>query len=729
MVILFVVTSFLTAALLFLVQPMVGRMVLPAFGGSPQVWTTSMLFFQVALLVGYGYTHLTTTRLHRRVQPWVHLGVAALPVLLLPIALTVVPSGGGGIRPSIELLSGLTLGVAAPFVLVATSGPLIQRWFSWTSHPQSHDPYFLYSAGNVGSAAGLLGYPFILEPAMSIESQSRLWALGYVTAVVLLAACAIVVRQVRRPDAPDPHGRSGTGPWGDASGKAPLYDPVTTKSVERRRTARWILLSFIPSSLMLAVTSLISTDIAAAPLLWIVPLGTYLLTFTVAFSGWGPTALRWGTAITPVVVLAAVSIRSAGSPILIALAVQVLLVLVGGIVAHGLLAADRPPAHQLTRFYLLVAVGGALGGVFNSLIAPLVFPTVFEYGITVALLAGLVVRWREPITGAANWHPAFRLSAMLLLVVVPLIWYVLFATSLFAIATPGRILIAVLVAIPLLTALRTSAALGMGIVLIALAPQVLPLVHSDVVERTFFGIHRVVSDGDSRWLVHGTTVHGTQDTSSYEARRTAVSYYHPDQPFGDIMRLVDGEPSVGVLGLGAGGIAAYGEAGQTLTFHEIDPAVVEIARTWFTFLKDTPAEVDVVVGDGRLTIGESDVPYGLLVMDAFTSDAVPVHLLTVEAFESYLDRLDADGLIAVNISNRYLDLRPVLAAIVAELDLDGVYAYGDGAPDGATPSQWVAIARSAATLDQLRSQGWNELPAEQVLWTDQRSSLFSVLVR
>jgi hypothetical protein len=728
MVLLFVVTSFLTASLLFLVQPMVGRMVLPAFGGSPQVWTTSMLFFQVALLVGYGYTHLTTTRLPRRAQPWMHLAVACLPLLVLPIALTVAPSGGGGLTPSFELLAGLTVGVAAPFVLVATSGPLLQRWFSWTSHPNAHDPYFLYAAGNVGSAVGLLAYPFLLEPTLTIDEQSRLWAAGYGAALVLLATCALVVQRSRVAVAVPASGVDDGLPASPAADPGASEPAEPDEPVDWRRASRWVLLAFIPSSLMLAVTSLMSTDIAAAPLLWIVPLGVYLLTFTVAFSAWGPTALRWGMFAAPLVILAAVAVRSEGAPILLALTVQVLLVFVGGVVAHGLLAADRPPPALLTRFYLLVAVGGALGGLFNSLVAPLVFPTVLEYGVTVALLVGLVVQWREPLTGATTWTPALRIPAMLLVFLIPLAWFLLFATSITGLPGPLRASIGLLVAIPLLTPLRASGALGIGLALIALMPQLLPLAESDVVERTFFGVHRVVTEGDTRQLIHGTTIHGMQVITTPETRRQANSYYHPDEPFGDAARLVTAGHTVGAVGLGAGEIATYGRAGQRWVFHEIDPAVVAIARSRFTFLEDSAATIEVVVGDGRLTLAESATRFDAVVIDAFTSDAIPVHLLTVEAFDSYLDVLSSDGVLVVNISNRYLDLLPVLAAVADELGLHGQYSSGDGSPEGATPSRWVVLARDAETLAPLQSSGWESLPPDRVLWTDQRSSVLSVLL-
>jgi hypothetical protein len=633
--------------------------------------------------------------------------------------LHVVPSGAGGVMPGLELLIGLTLGVAAPFILIATSGPLVQRWFSWTTHPQAHDPYFLYAAGNIGSAAGLLAYPFLLEPRLSIDDQSLLWAAGYLLAVLMLAACALVVFKHRAISA-----------TADRHLEAPArQSEEPNPHVGVRRAARWILLAFIPSSLMLSVTTMLSTDIAAVPLLWIAPLGLYLLTFTVAFSKYGERSLQLARLATPLVLLAALTFRPPGTPVMLAMSIQLVLVIVGGTLAHGMLAADRPATYDLTRFYLLVAVGGALGGLFNSLLAPLLFPTTLEYGVTVLLVLGLVIRWRVPVAGAETWPPLVRVPISLLIALLPFVLFVLFSTTVSDASFLVKAGFGVLVAVPLMTRVRFSGALGLSLAVLALLPQVMPLLTSEYVERTFFGVHRIVADGETKQLIHGTTVHGTQDFSSDAARRRAISYYHPDEPFGDVMRIVGERSDIGVLGLGAGGIAAYGREGQTLVFHEIDAAVVDIAWTSFTYLDETEADVEVILGDGRLTLDGVNGRYGLLVMDAFTSDAVPVHLLTLEAMSSYLDSIQEDGLIAVNISNRYLDLAPVLSAIRAELGMDGVMAAGDGEPEGATPSRWLVLARDPNTLAPLREAGWSEIPERQVLWTDQRSSLWQVVIR
>ncbi|MGH9379446.1 MAG: fused MFS/spermidine synthase [Thermoanaerobaculia bacterium] len=712
MTILFTAVSVLSAALLFLLQPMVARMMLPAFGGSPQVWTTTMLFFQCVLLAGYGYTHVTTTRLDRRAQPWVHLVMMALPLALLPIGLTVVPSGRAVIAPSIELLTALTVGVAGPFMVIATTGPLVQRWFSWTDHRRAHDPYFLYAAGNLGSMGGLLLYPFAVEPYLDIQEQSHLWAVGYVLAFLLVAACVLVMR--RRPGAAEP---------------TPGTPQERGRAIPARRLGRWLLLAFVPSSLMLGATSLLSTDIAAVPLLWVLPLATYLLTFTTAFSRFGPAALRAADFFAPAVVALAVAMAPATFGVPTSVTLQVLLVAVGGLVAHGRLAVDRPPPSQLTRFYLVVAVGGALGGLFNGLVAPLVFPTVIEYGLVVALFMGLVIEWREIVRGAALWPRAGRLAAAMLLASIPVA--LLFLSSLKAQPASAVLRVAVVAALlaPLLTRFGRSGAVGLAVTLVALVPQIVQAVDAELVDRTFFGVYRVTRAGSLLKLLHGTTVHGSQDLTSEASRRRAVSYYHPDEPFGDVMRLRENIEVMGVVGLGAGSVAAYGGPEQTIVFHEIDPAVVRIAKERFTYLEDTAASVEFVLGDGRLTLADAHARYGLLVIDAFTSDAIPVHLLTLEALERYLEAIERNGTIVLNISNRHLDLAPVLRAAAEELGLAALHRNGRGDGEGAVPSHWVAMARHRQSLQGLRIAGWSELPNRRELWTDQRSSIWSVLIR
>jgi hypothetical protein len=701
---LFTVTSILTASLLFLVQPMVGRMVLPSFGGSPQVWTTAMLFFQTALLLGYGYTHVATSRINRRMQPWVHVGLALLPLVLLPIVVN-VNLVSEDLPPVVKLITGLAAGVAAPFVLVSTSGPLLQRWFSWTDHPNANDPYFLYAAGNIGSIGGLLAYPFVIEPLLTVKQQSQVWTVGYLLVVLLLATCAVVVRTHRT----------------DTVVAAVTSSPI---QIGWSRVCRWLLWAFVPSSLMLAVTSHLSTDIAAVPMMWVLPLTAYLVTFTVAFSIFGSAVAKVATVVAPAVILSAFSVGADTFGATFAIGLQVLLVLVGGLIAHGRLSADRPAPEALTKFYVVIAVGGALGGLFNGIVAPLIFPTVFEYGLICALTLALVVEWQR-LVRTDRISGLIRPFVALVLALLPLALIIVDSDAVGLSPVSHAVVLVALCAV-LATPLGRSGALGLGALLFALVPQVAELAGSETVERTFFGVHRVTRDGDKLKLVHGSTVHGLQDMTSEESERRPLTYYHQAGPLGDVARLFESGKAVGVVGLGSGTLAAYGRPNQEVVFHEIDQAVVDIANDQFTYLANSPATVTVTLGDGRLTVAEIDSKYAALIVDAFTSDAIPVHLLTIEAIEEYLQAIEPDGFVAFNVSNRFIDLQPVLRGASSKLGLAALTRTGKDTADGGTAAQWVVLARDAKRIDVLKSSGWKPLPQRSVVWTDQRSSVWAV---
>jgi hypothetical protein len=590
---------------------------------------------------------------------------------------------------------------------------------SWTRHPRASDPYFLYAAGNVGSAVGLLAYPLVLEPTMTVAAQARFWAGGYVLAVALLTTCAVIVHR---------HGRAVPP---DAEPAPAPADASPALRLPPRRVARWVLLAFVPSSLMLAATAHLSTDVAAVPLLWVLPLGIYLLTFSVAFSRAGPAATRTASWLAPVAVVAALAVDPDLFGVGVAVVVQLVLVAVGGLVAHGQLAADRPRPSALTRFYLWIAVGGALGGVANGLLAPLLFPTVAEHGLIAAATLALVVRWREVVVGAGAWRPLPRLGAAVLLALLPVA--AVAVTLRWWLPDPwwlGAGVIVVLLA-PLASRFGRSGAVGVAVAMVATLPHVQTVLGAEEVDRTFFGVHRVLVDGDHVSLLHGTTLHGTQDLSSLTARQHPTTYYDRRGPFGPIGEELVPRGDTGVIGLGSGAIAAYGAPDTRVVFHEIDPAVVRLADDHFTYVRDSPAEVEMVVGDGRLTVAEIDRPYRTLLVDAFSSDAIPVHLLTLEAVATYLEAVTDDGAVGLHITNRHLDLRPVAAAIARELGLHAV--IGRGEPAGYS-STWVVLARDPATLGPLRDRGYLDLddevsPDDEVLWTDQRSDLLRVLRR
>jgi hypothetical protein len=712
MVILFTAASFLAATLLFTVQPLVGRMVLPAFGGSPQVWTTSMLFFQAALLGGYGYTHLAVTRIPRRIQPWLHVAVVATLTLSLPIALIVVPSGRDGLAPSLELLAALSVGVAAPFVAIATTGPLLQAWFSWTDHPRASDPYFLYAAGNAGSIAGLLAYPFLLEPLLGVTEQSRLWAAGYLSAALLLLVCAVVVKRRRVP----------------AEVLIELTAEPSTGGVggiPARKFGRWVLLAFVPSSMMIGATTYISTDVAAVPLLWILPLTLYLGSFVVAFSRLGPAAVRPARWLTPPVVILALTMRPVSSETIASVVVQLLLVAVVAVLGHGLLSMDRPPPRQLTQFYLALAIGGALGGLFNGIVAPLVFPTVLEHGIVAALAVALVVNWRTVLGFGYDWSLPRRVGGAVL--VAGLLLAILLQSGVGTLPSPWHWVLLVAVLAPFLGRLGRSSVVGASVMVLALLPTAAQLGGAALVERTFFGVHRVAHAGEVTQLYHGTTLHGTQDQASPESRRQPLTYYHRAGPVGDLVSSAESTDDLAVIGLGTGAIAAYAADGQRIVFREIDPQVAEIARSHFTYLSDSDGDVDVVLGDGRLTLDGVTSEYRLLLVDAFSSDAIPVHLLTVEAMATYLEAITPNGIVAVHVTNRHLDLVPVMRGAAERLGAATAMRSWSGQVQGGLATTWVAVAGQHNSLEALRQQGWEDLPTRRVLWTDQRSDLLSVL--
>lgn len=673
MVILFGAASLLGAALLFLVEPMLAKLLLPSYGGSPMVWNTCTLFFQALLLGGYAYVHVTTRRLGPRRQPWVHLALLVLPLLVLPVGLPddAAPPADG--EPALWLLWVLTLAVGLPFALLATTGPLLQRWFSWTSHPRAADPYFLYAASNAGSVVGLLGYPFLVEPVVGLAAQTRWWSIAYVGFALLVAACGVAAavssqRTAGRPDAPVPPVAAGPAP-------------------SMRTRLGWVAIAFVPSSLMLGVTTHVSTDIAAIPLFWTVPLAVYLATFVVAFGRRTRKPPRRVALVASALSLVVLTmLAGAWDPtVWQSVALDLALLTAAGLAAHGRLAATRPAVEHLTGFYLLVSLGGALGGLLNGLLAPVLLDRPLEFPVVVCLVPLLGI-----LLGASSG--ARRRVAV---VREPLAWM--------------------------------AALLAVGLVVDEyFSGQAL------LRERTFFGSYQVTAGDDQRLLTHGTTLHGWEQLSGAWVGEP-TSYYTRNGPIGDVMSAYEGTPltdRVAFVGMGVGTLAAYGEPGERMDFYEIDPAVVDIARSYFGFLRRSEADVHVVVGDGRLSLERApDSAYGVIVLDAFSSDAIPAHLLTEEAVRTYRSKLVPGGLLAFHVTNRHLDLTPVLAAEARELGMTAVVREDNSAEAEGSISTWVVLARRDADLDRLRTRpGWEPaVPGDTRGWTDDYSSLVDVL--
>jgi SAM-dependent methyltransferase len=715
-IVVFTLTTLMAASLLFTVEPMVAKMLLPIYGGSPMVWNTSMLFFQVALLLGYTYAHLSQRLLGVRWQPIVHIPVVIAPLLVLPMALPSWSVAGESTPVALWLLLVLTAVVGAPFAVLSTIGPLIQRWYSWAGLPRSKDPYFLYAASNVGSMLSLLAYPFLIEPAADLDAQAHWWALGYRVFVVLVIACVLIIRfrAVRTP--------------AELPGEE---ETAVAEKISWRRRARWLGLAFIPSSLMLGATTHISTDIAPVPLMWVVPLAIYLATFIIAF---GSKKQRWlSHAVTIAAISAAVipwTLYIIG-PDFIGILLALSLVLVAGLACHGLLAKDRPAPRQLTEFFLIVSLGGALGGAFNTLVAPKVFNWTAEFPLVVTSLAVLpillkrvdaTIRWGFPLAAASV--KAFVLTGPLVL---------LAGTIVLRLGASSFIPAVLMVGVPwCVLAIRRPRMMAIGVALSTALLLWYRMPTDSIRMRTFFGNYHVYMDGNGRRMFgHGSTVHGFQFTGG-PLRTTPVAYFGRSGPFGDLFTAY-GERSrrVAIVGLGTGVMAAYGHQGQTMDFYEIDPVVLRIASDWFSYLSDSKADVNAIVGDGRLELEKvPDGAYGMIVLDAFTSDSVPPHLLTYEALQLYTRKLAPGGVLAFNVTNRSLDLAPMLAATARAAGLASI--TGNGAADPQKiyyRSRWVAVARKDADLQPLRAKAWrwHTPPKGGPVWTDAHSSLFGVL--
>ncbi len=715
---LFVLTILTGSFLLFLVQPMIARMALPRLGGAPAVWNSAMLVYQALLLGGYAYAH-ALGRLAPRRQAMVQVGLLVVAALWLPIGLadwTPTPDA----EPALWAPTLLLASIGPLFLAVSAQAPLIQRWFAVAS--DGEDPYRLYAASNLGSFGGLLAYPLVVEPLLTLGGQSRLWTAGYVVFALLLGACGLML----------PRG-------------GPARTEATTPGVrvDRRQVLRWVLLAFVPSGLMLATSTYISTDIVAMPLLWVVPLGLYLLTFTVAFA-----ANRWLadliTHIAPVTILLFGGIMLAGyteMPYFNA-GVALVLLFIAAVALHAQMYRERPAPEQLTGFYLAMSAGGALGGVFTALIAPVVFDWTWEYPLLI-LAAGALAPQLYLTEGLKRiWtDPPRRLIALGLLCGAIAVLAVLRARGVVGVERQGMIFVAFAAAgvftlgarVPYMVMLVAALTLFGGYRSIALTAA------GDRV-RSYFGVYTVTDQPEQRVLAHGTTVHGIQFTGSPARERMPTTYYAPKSGVGLAMQaapfLYGPAARIGVVGLGTGTLACYAKPGQHWRIYEIDPAVVRLSRDSgrFTFLKNCLPDARIVLGDARLRIA-ADVPgsLDLLALDAFSSDAVPMHLLTREAFAAYGRVLAPDGVLLVHISNRFLDLKPVIAA---EARVGGWHAavmdYRPSvAEGGASASLWIALSRRPAPIRLLRKvdPSWEPLADDLAFapWTDDHATILPLL--
>jgi hypothetical protein len=746
---LFGATLFVSAGLTFLVQPMFAKFVLPLFGSTPAVWNTSMLFFQTTLLAGYLYAHESTRRLGARRQAAVHVAILLVPLLVLPIGVPENWIPPADSNPLPWLLGLLAIAVGLPFFVVATTAPLLQRWLAATDHPAAADPYFLYRASNLGSVLGLLGYPLIVEPSLRLAEQGRLWSAGYGLLVVLVLACAAVVwRAPRVADAaasaaPAVEDREAA-PAGDADGAPapPRGSPARQRLATR---LRWVGLAFVPSSLMLGVTTAMTTDIAPIPLLWSLPLSLYLISFILVFAP-SSRADRLQRAMAfalpgVVLVISVILLLDVRGPLWLLVPVHLGGFFVVAVVSHGALARDRPPARRLTEFYLLISLGGALGGVFNAIVAPALFDSLAEYPI-VLVLAAICLPRRPPLIAPgpyARWLDLALPLALGATVALIVLLSQLAPTDAQEYAKMFAFSLAAGVAINFIRRpLRFG--LSVGAIVLAVAIASAPDQQELHRERSFFGVYRVTAaeGGDLHRLVHGTTTHGAQDLSPGR-ERTPISYYHRSSPIGQLLRAMP--PGVttraAVIGLGTGSVACYSKPGERWTFYEIDPTVERIARDprFFTYLRVCPGEFDVVLGDARLRLPRAaDRRYGLIMADAFSSDAVPVHLITREALALYRSKLREHGIVAFNVSNNYVALEPVLGNLAHDAAMACVARADrrsgrDGMPE-TDASDWVVMARHRRDLRAIAAdKRWGDCrrSPRSAPWTDDYSNLLSAL--
>lgn len=721
---LFAATLFGSALLLFAVQPMFTKMVLPRLGGSPSVWSVAMVVFQGALLAGYAYAHLLARTLAPARGAIIHLGLLAVAAATLPIGIAqgfATPPEAG---VTLWLVGLIAASVGLPFAALSASAPLLQSWFSASGHPQARNPYVLYAASNLGSFAALLAYPLVIEPLLTLREQSRLWSMGYAALALLIAAAGLIA--ARGADAGVPHASSAPAP-------------------SARQRFSWAALAAIPAGLVVAVTAYITTDVAAAPLLWVAPLALYLLTFVATFRERPWFGQVWIGRLVPIAVAPlAISMLGGGKTnwfalIALNLAAFVLLALA----CHGELYCRRPAPARLTEFYLWTSLGGVIGGIFAGLIAPNVFSGTYEYPILVVLaLVAMPGLPRDP--RQVMREIALPLAAAAALAAARFLFDVRLPLSA---EVPFQIGLVGLAVLMLLTRHRPARFLGL-VVLAFVATQLWQpgLTRIEIV-RSFFGVHQVVetADGTHRLLFHGTTIHGAErvrdpNGTPVTGRPEPLTYYYFGGPISEAIASArtaqGGLGTVAVVGLGSGSLACHKRDGEIWTFFEIDPQVARIARdpNSFRFLAACDPTAPIVLGDARLTLAKLPARYDLIVLDAFSSDAIPVHLLTREALALYLSRLNAHGVIVVHISNKHMDLSRVVGAVGAAEGLVAFFKQDVGANDFARDyhanAAVAVLAREERDLGDLPRQGWRIIEPRTVrAWTDDYSDVLGAIWR
>ncbi|MGB9369311.1 MAG: fused MFS/spermidine synthase [Xanthobacteraceae bacterium] len=722
---LFAVTLFASALLLFAVQPMFTKMVLPMLGGAPAVWSVAMVFFQAALLIGYAYAHLLARTLSLSQAALVHLGVLAAAALTLPIGIAhgfdMPPSTGIGLW----LVALFAASIGLPFAALSASAPLLQSWFAASGHVQARNPYVLYAASNLGSFAALLAYPLALESLLTLRTQAWAWSVGFAGLAILIAAAAMIV----------------------ARGNGMAVAAAAVQRPSWRDRAIWAALAAIPAGLVIAVTAYISTDIAAAPLLWVLPLALYLLTFVGVFreKPWFSHDLVLKIVPFLVAPLAITLLGGDREYWLASMALNLLALFVLALACHGEVYARRPAPALLTEFYLWTSLGGVIGGIFAGLAAPHLFNTTYEYPI---LVIAAVLALPSALHGPLREF-LWRISPAIAVAPLAAILY------LAGLRIPGGLGVALQVVLVALVGLmllqrrdpaRLAALAVCAFIITGLWQPGLRLIEQT---RSFFGVHRVVETmtGTHRMLVHGNTIHGAErmreaDGTPVTGRPEPLTYYYFGGPISEATSAARAAAAgkldhVAVVGLGAGSMACHRKDGETWTFFEIDPEVVRLARDpdIFRFLASCAPDAPIVVGDARLTLAASPQQFDLIVLDAFSSDAIPTHLLTREALRGYLAHLAPHGMLLMHISNRHLELARVVAAVGATEGLSTLVKTDrnelDFTADLRAAAMVAVLARNEADFGALLgAEGWEKTEAGVVVaWTDDYSDIIGAMLR
>lgn len=730
--ILFTMTLFISALLMFILQPMFGKVLLPLLGGSPAVWNTCMVFYQILLFLGYLYAHYLSSRLkiHRQIQ--VHLALIGVSFLALPLALPENSVPPTETNPTAWLLWTLLWAVGLPFFVISVTSPLLQKWFASLGHHTSDDPYYLYAASNAGSLLALLSYPFLIEPQIGLLAQKNFWSLGYAMLCVLIAGCTFLLWRSQQADI--------------------VSEPVleTVQPISWGRKLHWLLLAFVPSSLLLGLTNFISTDIASVPLLWIIPLTLYLLSFVIVFSHWNDKIHPWMVRLQPIFLVPFMIyafINPADLPYWAYLILHTLAFFFAVMVCHGELARLRPPTHYLTTFYLIMSFAGMLGGMFNTFVAPFIFNAVYEYPLMI--VAALLLRPNPMPTPLKDWQSWGWLQILLpvLLILGGLGLYNSVANVLNYFDAIALGLMAVTVVSfffrhkPVAFAGLTAAIMVLSLGLHGLSS------HTLYQERSFFGVFSVrdaMIENEQRQpekiheLFHGTTKHGAQRLTE-SLQTVPYMYYSRPGPMGQLFKEFDSQNqnwTIGTVGLGAGALVCYSKPQQHWTIYEIDPLVIKIAQNaaYFHYLERCGKNAMMKVGDARLSLtAEPAQKFDLLIMDAFSSDSVPTHLLTQEALALYFSKLKPNGILAFHITNAHLSLKKVIADHAQRLKLAALIQ--EFKPQNEQPlvvvTDWVVLAKNPQTLAPLaqsRLGHWEQLPLyfDMKPWTDDFTNIIEI---